>query len=441
RVVGHYPDRDEWWGGGARERDKNTARCQHNATYMHPSRFRGLVYAIFKSDHSIDVSVQDNMAGYKESDNMCPLTFKEGIAMLLCAITSAASAAVVLAFLAGDTAATACVFFGAVLGALKCYDLKGLAIVGSVLVTASAVCFVRDSSGMVLEIYPHAWTKALFPTAVDWTTTRNGFLITVLHSANPLMCYIQNNAMLVSINVVTFIGAYNGHGTIAADSCLMEASRTVTTYVPPVYENFMQVIWGTYNPTYISMQGMLLNEVTGCIDRVCIATFMGFFVGVLVRAQGKRAAFNTDFLGKRWMFSFLCCRVSSLTVVAFMSLFQLDTRSAMFKAGVTTDFLQTCLLVFSDPTVWHIVFRMIEFAHPLSYDSLNAVVSPGETATNVRTKAAFDKKQAAFDAKQAADLRRRQEKEYRDELAAAKNILKYRLRSQMKACNPKSRGT
>ncbi|KAJ1466599.1 hypothetical protein T484DRAFT_1756501 [Baffinella frigidus] len=241
------------------------------------------------------------MAGYQESDNMCPLTFKGGMAMLLYAITSAASAAMVLAFLAGDTAATACVFFGAALGGLKCYDLKGLAIVGSVLVTASAVFFVRDSSGMVLEIYPHAWTKALFPTAVDWTTTRNGFLITVLHGANPLMCYIQNNAMLVSINVITFIGAYNGHGTIAADSCLMEASRTVTTYVPPVHENFMQVVWGTYNPTYISMQGMLLNEVTGCIDRVCIATFMGFFVGVLVRAQGKRAAFNTDFLGKRWI--------------------------------------------------------------------------------------------------------------------------------------------
>ncbi|KAJ1468558.1 hypothetical protein T484DRAFT_1854927 [Baffinella frigidus] len=377
----------------------------------------------------------DNMAGFKETDNKCPSTFVACTSTLYTIATCTSVAATTLAIATGDTAATACFFIGATFGCLQFYNIKGLACVVAVLVTASAVCFVRDSAGIVLEIYPQAWTKALFPTLVDFTTPRNGFLVTVLHSVNPFRCYIQNNAMLVSINVVSVIGTYNGQGTIAANSCLMAASRVVTTYIPPVYENLAQVFWGTFSPTHIPMQGMLLNEVTGCIDRVCIATFAGFFVGVLAQAQGKRAAFNTDFLGKRWMISFLFCKVFTMAVIVFMSIFNLDARSKMFSAGVTTDFVQMCLLCCFDPTIWHVAFRIIEFAKPVCYDDAASWLFPAETLANQKQETLYAKKEAAQRAKEAREARALAAQQEAAELRAARDTVASRLRSQTNTWN------
>ena len=331
-----------------------------------------------------------------------------------------------------DPIATMCFILGFSLGAIRC-GTRLFARWTSLMVLLIVFCAsifwpVQDNHGIVWEVYPHAWTKTIFPTMVDFGTPRDGFLITMIHSDDIMGCYMRNNAYHEGGYIRHAPGSWEDVFVAKKATCLSDAARWMGTTTPPErYDDFIEWTMIHIFPEHISTQCMLMNEVIGCFERTCIATFAGFFVGVFAFSATFRDAFNMKFSGKHCMISFLCCKFVCFVVMLIMSRHHPWERKVKFSGGTMAELTQKSLLVLSDPSIWYAgccVFRLfssVDFEtlcgtmttlcdtmirghrdKRIAADAKRMQADAKQATADARKAVAADAKQAAADEKRAA---------------------------------------
>jgi hypothetical protein len=319
---------------------------------------------------------------------------------------------------------------GVILGYMQ-PSVRGVSwIVLPVVFIASLMNPVQDDHGVVYEVYPPAWMKATFPTLCDFGTPRDGYLMTVLHSDEPWNCYMQNSASKFGETEIRPVGSWDDFVVVKKQTCLMVAAKRNGIYTPPhTYRHALQVLWVMIFPAHITSPGMVLNEVVGCIERVCFMTFTGFFIGLSFASKTMTDAYNLQFSGKYWMVSFICSKLACLILIVVMSHSHRDTstRMDMFK-GEKPGVFPTILLIMSDPFMWYAGFRWFG---PVGFELLCDIMFPRHRTKRINDDAKRAKKATDDDAKRAKKAADDDEKRAKKEAKAAADATKAWKSNQM----------